>query len=373
MADQPARSHGWQIATVGGVPVYLSRSWPLIVVFVVVTFAPTLGGGRSLGYQITMALAYALLLLVSVLAHEAAHAATARWFGLQVDRVVADLWGGHTVYQSEQTTPRSSAAIALAGPVANGALGALGYLGWQASTGERTQLILFALMVTNMFVAAFNLLPGLPLDGGYLVEALVWGATGDRNRGLVVAGWLGRIVTITVGAWFVVWPLAHGDRPDFVSIIWVAFVGAFLWSGATQAIRAGQVRGRLAKVTVGSVISPTVTAAYAGSVASAVAIAARLGGPGFVVALDPVGRPVGLVDPGAVNAVPSERQDTTPLSAVVVGQPATWVVTTTPDADVTSVVEVMQSTRLPVVVAVDPTGRVLGAVSAETLNEAFGA
>lgn len=373
MSEQPTRSHGWRIASVGGVPVYLGRSWPIIVIFIVVTFAPVIDVGRSDIYRYSVALAYAILLLLSVLAHEAAHAVVARRFGFHVDRVVADLWGGHTVYQSENTRPGSSAAIAVAGPIANGLLAGIAYAGYSAADGLTPRLLLFALFATNAFVAVFNLLPGLPLDGGYLVEAVVWKATNNRNTALVVAGWLGRIVTLVVAAWFVLRPMVQGQRPELMSIIWIAFVGAFLWSGATQAIRTGRIRGRLAVVPVSAVISPTVTTSYAGSVATALDAATRLNGPGYLVALDPGGRPVGLVDQAAVTAVPVERRAETPVAAVVSVQPATWVVTAGPDQGVTELVEVMQSTQLSLLVLVDERGTTLGVVTADAVGQALGA
>ncbi len=373
MSEQPTRSHGWRIATVGGVPVYLGRSWPIIVIFVVVTFAPVIDVGRSDVYRYSVALAYAILLLFSVLAHEAAHAVVARRFGMRVDRVVADLWGGHTVYQSDNSRPGSSAAIAVAGPIANGVVAGLAWVGFSAADGLTARLLLFALFATNAFVAVFNLLPGLPLDGGYLVEAVVWKVTRDRNTALVVAGWLGRIVTIVVAAWFIVRPMVSGQRPELMSIVWIAFVGAFLWNGATQAIRTGRIRGRLAVVPVATVVAPTVTTSYAGSVASALAAAARLSGPGYVVALDPAGRPLGLVDQAAVSAVPADQRMDTPVAAVVSVQPATWVVTARPDQGVTELVEVMQSTRLSLLVLVDDGGTVLGVVTADAVGQALGA
>ena len=122
--------------------------------------------GGVFGYAV--AVAYAVLLLLSVLAHEAGHALVARRFGFRVDRVVADLWGGHTVYDSSTSRAGTSAVISVSGPLANLALAGIGYALMQALDPDGVVgLLLFAVTLTNAFVGVFNLLPGLPLDGGY--------------------------------------------------------------------------------------------------------------------------------------------------------------------------------------------------------------
>ena len=184
-------SFGWRIGAIHGIPVYLGRSWPIIAAVVVVTTAPNVPSstgeyGGVFGFAV--AVAYALLLLLSVLAHEAGHALVARRFGFRVDRVVADLWGGHTVYDSSTSRPGTSAVISVSGPVANLALAGIGYAVLQSlDPGGVVGLLLNAVALTNAFVGFFNLLPGLPLDGGYLVHALVWKVSGDRNLALIVA------------------------------------------------------------------------------------------------------------------------------------------------------------------------------------------
>ena len=211
-------SYGWRIGDIRGIPVYLGRSWPVIAIIVVVTFAPNVSTstgeyGGVFGYAV--AVAYAVLLLLSVLAHEAGHALVARRFGFRVDRVVADLWGGHTVYDSSTSRAGTSAVISVSGPLANLALAGIGYAVMQALDPDGVVgLLLFAVTLTNAFVGVFNLLPGLPLDGGYLVHALVWKVTGDRNRALIVAGWLGRVVTVVFVLWLVGRPLLLGQPPS---------------------------------------------------------------------------------------------------------------------------------------------------------------
>src|SRR6478736_2569232 len=273
-------SYGWRIGAIRGIPVYLGRSWPVIAIVVVVTFAPNVSTstgeyGGVFGYAV--AVAYAVLLLLSVLAHEAGHALVARRFGFRVDRVVADLWGGHTVYDSSTSRAGTSAVISVSGPLANLALAGIGYALMQALDPDGVVgLLLCAVTWTNAFVGGFNLRPGLPLDGGYLVHALVWKVTGDRNRALIVAGWLGRVVTVVFVLWLVGRPLLLGQPPSLVTIVWCGLIGAFLWMGATSAIRAGQSRRVIERVPLARVLRPAMVVGVGDSVAS---VLARVDGP----------------------------------------------------------------------------------------------
>ncbi|NUR80651.1 MAG: peptidase M50, partial [Dermatophilaceae bacterium] len=241
-ARRPGPSHGWRIGSLAGTPVYLGRSWPLIAALIVVVFGPNLArADRGPAYGYLLAGGYAVLLLVSVLVHEAAHALAAQWRGHPVSRIVADVWGGHTVYDATRSSPGTTALVAVVGPLSNLLLAALVW-GVHALTTNETALTLLGIVaVANLLVGLFNLLPGLPLDGGQIVSALVWRATGSKGRGLVAAGWLGRVVAVLTVAWFALRPLVEGRSPDVFDIVWPVAIAFFLWQGATAAVRAGHI------------------------------------------------------------------------------------------------------------------------------------
>ena len=384
----PTSSYGWRIASVHGIPVYLGRSWPVVAAVIVLTFGPQVSHpttpeqGGTFGYAV--AVAYALLLLFSVLTHEAAHAVVARRSGYRVDRVVADLWGGHTVYDSSTSRPGASAAIAVAGPLANLALAAMSYLLVQSlGDGGVVGLLLGALMLTNFFVGLFNLLPGLPLDGGFLVDALVWKASGDRNKGLIVAGWLGRVVTVAIVLWLVGRPILQGDQPSLFTIVWSGLIGAFLWAGATNAIRAGKSRQVIERVLLAQVLRPVLVVSTTDSAEHVLSrVPPADAGPGrtspTVVAVGP-GGPAGFVDVDALREVDPGRRGDVPVAAVLARQPDGWVVVADPGADVSGVISAIVARQqagggdsLRVVLVVDPAGQLLGTVSVADLNAAFG-
>lgn len=362
-ANETQSPSGLVIARIGGVPIQIGASWLLlaaVIIFIVVS------GESEPGVRAyVLGLAFALSLLISVLVHEGAHAVAARAAGLPVHRVVADLWGGHTAYDPRLSTPGKAALIAVVGPLANLALSGIAWVASLAvSTDGLPGRVLFAMAFVNLLLGAFNLLPGLPLDGGQLVDALVWKVTGQREKGLIVAGWTGRVVTVGVILWFVVRPLLMGSQPSLTSIIWMGLIGMFMWQGATAAIRTGQARQMLGRGTVAQVVRP-VPVLRAIDVLEA---AAATGG--LAVVVDESGRPTSLVLPQDAESVPRERWAVTPVSALARVQPENWVAETRSQDDLTSVVTAIQESSSQVVVAVEG-GRVLGLVTIEAVNAAI--
>jgi Zn-dependent protease len=325
------------------VPVYIGRSWPIIAVIIVVMYGPQIASNRpdlGLGAYL-VAMAYAGLLLLSVLAHEAAHAVVATRSGYRVNRVVADLWGGHTAYDSSTARPGASALVAIAGPGANAVLALAGWLALPHISGDIAYLLVNEMLFTNAFVAAFNLLPGLPLDGGFLVDSLVWRITGKRESGLIAAGWCGRVVTILVVLIFVGRPLLNGQPPDLFNLIWAFFIGAFLWVGATNAIRSGRGSRLLAGIRIDSVWRRAASLPPRASAAQALEL--RLSGPG----------------------------GTAVVTSLMLRQPDGWVVEATPDQSIATVVGAMQRLEIGAVPVRGPGGRIEGIVLAGDLEAAL--
>jgi Zn-dependent protease len=377
--------HGWQIGSLAGSPVYLGRSWPVIAVVIVVVFGPNLARpDRGPEYGYLAAAGYALLLLLSVLVHEAAHALAARWRGHPVDRIVADVWGGHTVYDATRTSPGSTALIAVVGPLANLALAVVGLLLQSVTTNDTALLLLTIITYANLFVGLFNLLPGLPLDGGQIVSALVWRVTGRRGAGFVVAGWLGRVVALATVTWFVVVPFVGGEPGDVFGMVFPIVIAAFLWQGATGAIRAGRIHEATAQPAA-EVLEPLVVVAVTTTLAQVdEALASGTlrptparqvpGGQVWLATSDDRGWPVGVVEPGAAQAVPPEARARTSLSAVTVAQPGAWVVALSPTDVLTDLIRVMSERSLSYAVVVDSSTRsVLGLATAERINAVVGA
>ncbi len=358
MSAQPASSAagGFLVGRVGGAPVRIGYSWLVLALVVVVAVAPNVKAVRpDLGSgAYAVGLAVALVLLVAVLAHEFAHALVARAFGAHVVAIVADLFGGHTSFDGRALGPGRSALVAFAGPLANGLLGGLFYLFTSGMQSGVPLYLLDRFALVNVFLAAFNLLPGLPLDGGQLVESAVWAVTRNRYKGTVIAAWCGRVLTVLVVLWWVVLPLAQGGGLSS-TLVWSLLIASFLWRGASAALTRGQALGRLDAVSLGQllVVLPVLRDT------DPVGMAARQS-PGGAIVVSPAGIPVGLVLPDGIGQVPPERREATPVGAVLLRQPETWVIEATSD-DALPVVQELAARNLPVAV-VRREGHLLGLI-----------
>ena len=357
---QPAPTGAVRIARVAGVPVYLDRTWVLLGLLVL-----WLGWSTAASLSTATRAAYALWLvlsiLVAVLGHEVGHALVARLLGFRVHRVMATLIGGHTAYDGTGTTPGRSAAVAVAGPAANLLLAALGWLGVTLASGVATYFAgSFALM--NLLLAGFNMLPGLPLDGGAALQSLVWAVSGRRDLGTVVAGWAGRLVAVGVVLWFGVRPLVLGQLETFDLLIGLV-MGWILWQGATAALKRAPLERLLRVVRPVDVLEPVHV------VPAATPVGELVGAPHRVLAVDERHLPT-LLLPGPEAGAPdlATLPPETRLSSVVVRLPDAALVDLAPGQDLEPVLRSLGGTGWGVVVVTE--GRhVRGVVTASHLDE----
>jgi Zn-dependent protease len=360
MSTAPAAPTGAvRIGTVAGVPIYLDRTW-LILALVIAWTGWQSARGLGTGMQVAYALWLVVGILVAVLAHEVGHAVVARGLGFRVHRVMATLMGGHTAYDGTGATAGRTAAVAVAGPAANLVLAGVGLLGtllasWPVGVFASS----FAWM--NLLLALFNLLPGLPLDGGAVVQSAVWGASGRRDLGTLVAGWAGRVVAVGILLWFAVWPVVQG-RPDLFFVAIGALMAWILWQGATAALGRAPLEKLLRVVQPEQLLEPVAVLDARTPVGEVAGAAHR------VVALDERGLPT-LLLPGPAAGAPdlAALPPSTPLASVLVRVPDGSVVDLPPGGDVEPLLRAMQATGWGVVV-VTGGGRVRGLVTAERLD-----
>ena len=167
----------------------------------------------------------------------------------------------------------------------------------------------------NLIVGALNLVPGLPLDGGRVLKAGVWGLTGNRLRGVVAAAWGGRVVALLV----VLWPIAaeqvFGTPPSVIDFMLAFIIGLFLWNGATQELVGARFRSRMPALVARDLARRTLS--VPGDLPLAEAIRrAQEAGAGGIVTVTTDGQPVGVVNEAALLATPEERRPWVAVSTV---------------------------------------------------------
>ncbi|MFI6263623.1 M50 family metallopeptidase [Micromonospora sp. NPDC051006] len=301
-----------------GVPVHLNGSMLLLAVLVAVLYAEfarhQLALSQLSGYLI--GIGFVVSLLGSVLLHELGHALTARRYGIGVRGITLELLGGYTEMDRDAPSPRVDLLVSLAGPAVSAVLGAVAVAATLALP-DRTvaNQLAFQLAVSNVIVAIFNVLPGLPLDGGRALRAVVWAVTRDRHRGTVVAGWVGRAVAVGTAALVALLTLNRQLAP--LALPLMLLVAFTLWRGAGQSIRYARVSRRFPLIDLSRLARPVCPVPTGTPLAEAQRRHAESGPPGAALLVtDGAGRPVALVDPAAAAAVPVERRPWLAVDAV---------------------------------------------------------
>jgi Zn-dependent protease len=225
-----------------GFPVRLDFSW-FVGLAVFVALSHDVWAPRVTGFgAVALSAAFTCAFFASVLAHELAHALVARALGVATVEISLLLFGGVARIVSEPVDAGGEALMAMAGPLTSVTLAGLLWLASQVVTGWPGDLIAL-LGLANLVLAAFNLLPGFPLDGGRVARAVVWRITGRKLLATRVTAWIGRGLAglLMAGGGAAVIAL-HAPR----YLLHVA-LGAFLWYAAGQGERATRRAERLAR------------------------------------------------------------------------------------------------------------------------------
>lgn len=236
---------GGIVVTIAGIPVLIAPSWFIIALIVSWSLAtgyfPSHYPGFSVITYAAMGLLAALLLFTCVLLHELGHALTARSFGVKVLGMTLFLFGGVAQLANDPKRPLVEFLIALAGPAVSGLLAATCYVAAGAiPVMHEFQLIVVAILrylaAINIGLILFNLLPGLPLDGGRIFRAAVWGITGNLAGATRLAGAIGLVLgygLIGLGVWSMI-------RGSGFHGLWYVLLGIFLRDAAAASSRSAR-------------------------------------------------------------------------------------------------------------------------------------
>ncbi|WP_267384506.1 site-2 protease family protein [Cyanobacterium sp. uoEpiScrs1] len=220
-----------RVGNLFGIPFYVNPSWFLVLGLVAVNYGRQLALFPQLVGIVPWILGFlaALLLFFSVVVHELGHSLVALSQGINVKSITLFLFGGLASLEKESDTPLKAFLVAVAGPAVSLAIFALlSIILVNFSFNTPITAILSLLTSINLILGLFNLIPGLPLDGGNILKALVWKITGNPNKGIIFASLVGQIVgwsAVTIGVLAIL-----GISP--IGNLWTLLIGFFLLQNA---------------------------------------------------------------------------------------------------------------------------------------------
>jgi len=363
---------GLIIARPLGIPVYISPYWFLIAALFVLFYADSLQGqvaGQTSRYLV--ATAFVLLLYVSVLIHELSHCAVARAFGLPVRRILLYPLGGYSEIEEEPPTPAREFLVSGAGPLLSFGLAGLGWLVLEVihPTGI-ARVLTDQLIVANVLVGVFNLLPGLPLDGGRMLRAGVWKLTGRPGTGTIAAAWAGRVLAIALLAlplWIIVRD-GTSSSAGTLNLLWLGVIAAFMWIGAGQSIRVTRVRERLPALQARRLARPALSVPANLPLAEAVRRADEAGARALIIE-DHDGKPIAIVNETAVMATPEQRRPWIEAGALARTLEPSMVLSA--DLAGMALIDAVRQAPASEYLLVEPSGETLGVLATADLDQAF--
>ena len=358
--------HGIIVARPFGIPVYISPYWFIIAGVFSIIYANDLSSTISGNTRYIVAAAFVVLLYASVLVHELSHSVVARAYGLPVRRIVLNPLGGVSEIEREAPTPGREFAVAGAGPALSLVLAAIGWGLVQVAPYGVTGALIRQLMVANIIVGIFNLLPGLPLDGGRMLRAVIWKITKKPTTATIAAAWVGRGLALALLAIpFFSGRLAGGD---IVSMIWVVVIAAFMWTGATQSIKATRFRERLPALQARRLARKAISVSASTPLAEAIRQADEAGARAIVV-VDHDSKPIAIVNEAAVTATPPQRRPWVETGSMARSIDPSLVL----PADLQGMALLDAIRRAPATeyLLVDSTGQVFGVLATRDLDQVF--
>jgi len=365
-------STSFRLGKIYGIPFYLHYTWFLILALVVISlsqeyFPALYPGWPSHLHWVTGAVA-SLLFFASLLAHELSHSLVSLHYGIPVRSITLFIFGGVARISREAGSPKEELLMAAAGPLTSLFLGGL-FLGMEyiiSSLNEPLAALFSWLMQVNFLLAAFNLIPGFPLDGGRIFRALIWKLTGRYKTATNIAAMLGQLISwmfILGGVFLALFTL------NWLSGLWLVFIGFFLLHAVSLSKRHSLLQERLAGITAENVMNRHIVSVpfqlTLGDLIRDYMDVIRAG-PLLVVDGE---RIRGIITASNIRSVPERLWAITPVIAVMT--PIARFSAAYPQEDILSLWEKLEASRLKVLPVLHE-GRVLGLITREDLRRFLG-
>ena len=324
-----------RLGRIAGIEIGIHYTWLLAFILIAWSLAqgffPQVYPGWSLTTYWITGIVAALLLFVSVLLHELAHSLVAQARGLPVRSITLFIFGGVSNLEEEAERPAVEFAMTIVGPLTSLALAGI-FLGLRQlieTPDSPLAAMLSYLWQINALLAAFNLLPGFPLDGGRVLRSILWGTTGDLVKATNIAATVGRLF----GWGFIAFGVFQLLQGNFLGGLWIAFIGWFLSSAADASRREITLREHLSGVPVREVMDPNTETVSPQTPVEEVVRAIFLQGRRRAVPVCQDDRLVGIVTLTDVKELAQTKWAQTPVAEIMTRQPLYHVI---PDDDLNS-------------------------------------
>lgn len=354
---------GIRIGKLFGISIYLHPSWFLIFALITLSLRTqftTQHPSWNPAQHWMLGLITSVLFFGSVVFHELSHSLVAKHYKIPVASITLFVFGGLARIEREPSSAKQEFNIAIAGPISSFFLAAIFYLvGHHSGNLEMLGATSRWLAEINFILAAFNLAPGFPLDGGRVLRAIAWRITNDFSKATRVATQTGRLfayLMIFAGIWIAL-------RGNWFGGLWWIFIGWFLLSAAQESYAQVAIRNTLAAVRAADIMSqdvPTVPRDL--SLEDYVHEVLRTGRRCHIVTGN--GAPVGLVTFHGAQGIPRDEWSNTSIQAVM--RPMDKIKWASPPEPVLSILERMQAEDINQMPVLDD-GRVVGMIARDSI------
>jgi Zn-dependent protease len=354
---------GIRIGQIFGISIYLHPSWFLIFALITLSLRTqftTQHPSWSPAQHWMLGLITSILFFGSVVFHELSHSLVAKHYEIPVASITLFVFGGLARIVREPSSAKQEFNIAIAGPISSFFLAAIFYfVGHHSGNLEMLGATSRWLAEINFILAAFNLAPGFPLDGGRVLRAIAWKITDDFSKATRIASRTGQVfayLMIFAGIWIAL-------RGNWFGGLWWIFIGWFLLSAAQETVAQVAIRNTLAGVLAADIMSRDVPmVARDLSLEDYVHEVLRTGRRCHVVTGN--GVPVGLVTFHAAQGIPRDEWPNTSIQAAMRSlDKVKWA---SPPEPVLSVLERMQAEDINQMPVLDG-GRVVGMIARESI------
>jgi Zn-dependent protease len=376
MQSQNAR----RVGSLFNIPLFLDPSWFLIVVWITVSdglqWQSRWGAPVAFGAGFVMA----LLLFASVLLHELGHSLVAKKQGINVNSITLFLFGGIAAIEDEPKTPGKMFQVAVAGPLVSfslfmlvGAIVLLAPLPSQSLFGQVAIVILTRIASLNLTLTLFNLIPGLPLDGGQMLKAWVWKRSDSYIKGSHAAAktgkWLGWGI-VGLGAADML-GLTRALNLPYIGGLWAILIGSFMLQNAERYNQLANLQESLVNLTAGDAMTRDFRVLDADQSLREFAdayVLATAHPVAYFAASD--GRYRGLVEMERLQNIERSLWETKTLQDIV--QPLTEIASVQEGTSMVDLLQLMDERSLSKITVLSPAGAVAGVIDRGEILRAVG-